>query len=145
MATYGIEHYLPSLEKKMRLARRSLRGWDNKRPPLSHPPLNWSLTTLIAMELGRMGHPGAGVAVLLGFDCCLRILEIAALEARDISNMWLHDAATGKAIEAAGKTTAIPVSIRDSKTGRNQSVPIRRFAVGRLVEQWVGSSQRRHS
>ena len=42
MATFGVEHYMPELEKKLRLARPSLKGWTNLRPPVSHPPLNYS-------------------------------------------------------------------------------------------------------
>ena len=66
MALFGVEHYLPALQKKLQLGRRSLTGWNNLRPPIAHPPLNWALTCLIAVEVCRMGHPGAAAAVLLG-------------------------------------------------------------------------------
>ena len=62
MAVFGVEHYLPLLEKEMKMARRSLRGWSNLRPPISHAPMSWSLACLVAIELTRMGHPGAAVA-----------------------------------------------------------------------------------
>ena len=87
MALFGVEHYLPALQKKLQLARRSLTGWNNLKPPIAHPPLNWSLTCLIAVEICRMRHRGAAVAVLLGFDSYLRISEIGGMRARDVSDM----------------------------------------------------------
>ena len=51
MAVFGVEHYMPELEKQMHLARRSLKGWTNLRPPLSHSRVNWALTCLMAMEV----------------------------------------------------------------------------------------------
>ncbi len=87
MAVFGVEHFLPGLQGEMVLARRSLRGWDNLRPPQSHPPLNMALTSSLAAEMSRMGHPGAGVATLLGFDCYLRISEIAALRVYNVADL----------------------------------------------------------
>ena len=46
---------MPLLEKELKMARRSLRGWTNLRPPVAHAPMSWSLACLVAIELNRMG------------------------------------------------------------------------------------------
>ena len=125
-AIYGIEHYLPRTEKQLVLARRSEKGWKKFRPPLSHPPLNWGLTCLIAEQLARGGHPGAAVAVLVGVDCYLRISEIGSLRACDIS-----------VLEGAVRDgTNTLVSLAHCKTGDNQSVVVRRESVSGLLVGW---------
>ena len=65
MAVYGIEHYVPAFQEKLVMARRSLKGWSNLRPPKAHPPITYGLACVVAAELSRMGHPGAAVGVLL--------------------------------------------------------------------------------
>ena len=64
MALYGVEHFMPGFQEKLILARRSMRGWTNLRPPHAHPPITYGLTCVVAAELSRMGHPGAGLAAL---------------------------------------------------------------------------------
>ena len=137
MATFGVEHYMPELEKQLHLARRSLQGWSNLRPPLSHSPLNWALACLIASELNTMGHPGMAIAVVLGFDCYLRISEIANLRACDVTDILLVDQEVGRAMEQSGKGTSTLVTLPHTKTGMNQSVCIRRPVVEAKLLNWV--------
>ena len=142
MALYGVEHFLPGLQDEMVLARRSLRGWDNLRPPQSHPPLNMALTSLLAAEMNRMGHPGAGVATLLAFDCYLRISEIAALRVCDVADLGVLVPHTYGQMRAGMSGTLI--TIPTSKTWENQSVQVRRTQVAALLDTWVRYVERRN-
>ena len=102
-AIYGIEHYLPRCKGRLVAAYRRERGWRLWNPPSAHPPINWQLTTYLAQHVPSMGHVGAGVAFLLGFDCFLRISEIADLRVCDVvqlgervradTNVLMNDAA----------------------------------------------------
>jgi len=137
MAVFGVEHYLPQLEKQMKLARRSLKGWTNLRPPVSHSPLNFSLVSLIAMELDRMGHPGAAVAALIGFDCYLRISEIGGLRVCEVSDIKDSDLHLGRQVARGGRGTTTLLSIPVSKTWSNQSVQVRRPVLAGLLWSWI--------
>jgi hypothetical protein len=134
MALYGVEHFLPGTEKRLHLARRSLRGWNNLRPPLSHAPLNWALTCLIAAELSQMNHPGAGIAVLLGFDCYLRISEIGNMRRGDVVDLLAEGQPTREASQG-GSTTLLSIPL--TKTWENQSVQVRRRVVAGLLDSWI--------
>ena len=46
-------------------------------PSFFPPPINWQLTCYLAQQVASMGHVGGGVGVLLGFDCYLRVSELA--------------------------------------------------------------------
>ena len=135
MAVFGVEHFLPSLQKKMVLGRRSIEGWNNLRPPTPHPPITYALACLVAAELSRMGHPGAAVAVLLAYDCYLRISELGDLRVCDISEVseiMLDDSGLRPL-----SFTGTLVSLQHCKTGNNQSVRVRRPQVGALLTSWV--------
>ena len=128
-AVYGIEHFLPATRPELVLGRRSITGWQKLRPPVSHPPIPWHLTTLIAVEMAKMGHAGAGIGLLLSFDCYLRVSELCSLRTYHISDLQNlagdpHDSGT-------------LVSLAHCKTGNNQSVRIARGSVQSLLEQWV--------
>ena len=92
-------------------------------PTLSHTPWNWGLTCLFAEQLARDGHPGASVAVLVGFDCCLRIFETGALRVCDVNVLE----------KAVRDGTNTPVSLARCKTGDKQKVLARRESVSGLL------------
>ena len=86
-AIYGVEHFLPRFQGLLKLARRSEVGWRFLRPPKSHSPINWALTCMMGQHLASKGHVGAGVAVLTGFDCYLRISEIEGIRLCDLEDI----------------------------------------------------------
>ena len=55
------------------VSRQCLRGWKNKHEVKSHPPLTWELTVVIACTLARSGYHAPAIAMLVGFDCYLRV------------------------------------------------------------------------
>jgi len=136
MALFGVEHYLPTLEKKLRMARRSLT-WTNLRPPVSHPPITYGLTCLLAAELDRMGHPGAAVAILVGFDCYLRISEIGGMRIMDVAMIMERDYRLGQEIRKGGRATDTLISIPLTKTWENQSVFVKRAPLAGLLWSWI--------
>ncbi len=95
----------------------------------AHPPLTWEMTLLIACTLARSGHRDAGVATLLAFDCYLRVGELCRLRLCDV--VMPHDARMGSAF------TGMVVCLPRAKTGLNQSVPVRRPAVGAVLHDYV--------
>ena len=126
-AIFGCEYYFPVFSKQLVMARRSLSGWTGLRPPQAHPPLHWGIACLIAVQMHNMGHVGAGVAVLVGFDGYLRVSEIADVRASDVHEVE----------EDVRGYTRILVNLREkTKTGRNQSFLIRRSAVAGLLVCW---------
>ena len=125
-AIYGIEHYLPRCKGRLVGAYRSERGWRMWNPPSSHPPINWQLTCCLGQQVASMGHVGGGVGILLGFDCYLRVSEIADLRVCDVIQL-------GERVRA---DTNVLISLANCKTGRNQSVIVRRPSVATLVLQW---------
>ena len=86
-----------------------------------------------------MGHPGAAVAVLLGFDCYLRISEIGGMRARDVADM--SHLLRGQTLNAAGVNwrgmSSTLLSLPITKTWENQSVRVRKPEVAGLLDTWV--------
>ena len=77
-AVFGVEHFLPEV-KPLNLARQCLRGWAGLRPPQPAAPMPRDLVLAVAAVLSLLGEPGAALAVLVSFDCWLRISEVSGL------------------------------------------------------------------
>ena len=116
------------------ISRQCLRGWKNKHQVKSHPPLTWELTVVIACTLARSGYHAPAVAMLLGFDCYLRVSEITGLRRCDI--VMSNDARMGRA------HTGMAVCLPRSKTGLNQSVSVQNPDVATLLSHWIKSLPR---
>jgi len=115
-ALYGMEMYMPHLRRQLVRSRQAIRGWRKLVPAVSHPPLTWELTNVIALQLAHHGHWRYGVAVLLGFDCMMRVSELLALTTDDIADDY--DCRIG--MEHKGMV----ICLRKTKTGTYKSVEV---------------------
>ena len=114
MALHGVEFWMP-VAKPLKLARSCLYGWGKLCPPRPYAPMPRDLVYAVAALCALAGHVAPGLAVLLSFDCFLRISEVAGLTVGDIVD---H---RGQA-DTVGRGVA--VYLRVTKTGRRQAVMI---------------------
>ena len=121
------------LDLKTRLftARQCLKGWASVKQTNSHAPLTWELTLVIACTIARSGHHAAAVAMLVGFDCYLRVGELLRLRRRDI--VMPNDARMGSA------DRSMAVCLGQTKTGRNQDVPLQNPDIMAVLCLWMRS------
>jgi integrase len=126
-AYYGLLHFFPRFKRNLPEAEMTLRGWDLLYPGQSYPPLTWNLTVLIAFQLRVMGHHQAAIAVLLSFDCFLRITECVSLVVQDVAIPW--DPRLGV------RQAWMALSLRHTKTGKNQWVTITRPEVATILNR----------
>jgi len=132
-AVYGVQHFAPWMADKLRRAKLALKGWKRSHPSESHPPLTWELTCLLSTYLTLRGHHDAGLAMLVGFDCYLRIGEILNLKVSDIATA--NDPRLGAAYSGS------MLRLDKTKTGRNQSVTIENQSVARLLAHHIRGRQ----
>ena len=97
-------HQLPSTD-------RALRGWNRLRPSTAKAPVSYGFTLLLANTLLARGEVEAGLFCIVAFDTFCRANELLKLVRMDVS------------LPAAGMPGGL--RLRDTKTGRNQSVTIR--------------------
>lgn len=124
-ARQGLFLALPEAKEHLPRTALALKGWMKESPTVSYPPLTWPLACLIACRLIRDGHMRAGVGVLLGFDCLLRIGELTSLKASDIADV--KDARLGNL------PVKMHLALRSTKTGPNQFVQLMNDDVQSLV------------
>jgi integrase len=125
---YGLRMLMPRLKYELLTAEFALKQWRRLRPPESYPPLSWELTTAIAMQMVRRGYARYAVAVLLSFDCLLRISEVVALKREDVKDPC------DKNVSADFRYVSI--NIARAKAGRNQAVDVWNGPVTALL-RWV--------
>lgn len=128
-AYYGLLHFYPAFQGRLPESEMTLRGWDKLHPGQSYPPLTWNLTCLIAQQLAVSGNSAAAVAVLLSFDCFLRIAECVGLLVSDVATPG--DPRLGVAQAWTG------IGIRFAKTGQNQWVQVTRPEVAVLLGRFI--------
>jgi hypothetical protein len=131
-ALYGLEHWLPEV-KPLTLGRRCVRGWDRLVPPRPAAPMTMDLARACAALACLDGELGAGLAMLLSFDCWLRISEIAGLRSGEIVD-------TRGAADPVGR--GISVFLPIAKTGRRQAVMVADPSVAMLLLAWKDASER---
>ena len=90
---------------------RALRGWNRLRPATSKAPVSYGFTLLLANTLLTRGEVEAGLFCILAFDTFCRANELLKL-VRDDVTLPSGDMPGG-------------IRLRDTKTGRNQSVTLR--------------------
>jgi len=125
----GVVFRRPELRLQLGESRLRLRGWQRTRRTQSHPPLTWELAVVFAVTMSKSGHHAAAVALLLAFDCYLRVGELVRLQRADV--ILPHDARTGRS------HTGMALRLAVTKTGLNQWVSIQDSAVGELLESWI--------
>jgi integrase len=128
-ALHAVVYHRPDLRARMYVSRQCLKGWERVKKSSSHPPLTWELTVAIACTLARSGFHAPAVAMLVAFDCYLRVGELTRLRLRDI--VMPNDSRMGRA------HTAMAVCLARTKTGLNQSVALVRPEVAGVLCAWV--------
>lgn len=128
-AVFGVQHHAPWMAQHLAASKLALKGWHRLQPSESHPPLTWELTCLLAVWLAIRGERDAALALLLGFDCYLRISEILGLTVRDVATA--NDPRLGAAYRG------MMVRLARTKTGVNQAVTVEHLVVARLLQAHV--------
>jgi integrase len=133
-ALHAVIYHRPDLKARLFISRQCLTGWERVKKSVSHPPLTWELTVVIACTLARSGFHAPAVAMLVAFDCYLRVGELTRIRLRDV--IMPSDPRMGLA------HTGMAVCLAQTKTGRNQSVALQRPDVASVLSAWVTSLPR---
>jgi Phage integrase family len=111
----GVGLVLPVMNVQFHQTDRALAGWAKLKPAVSYPPISYELTVAVAVTMARNGAYDAGVGILVAFAGWLRIGELTRLVATDVMDMQTTQAAPQRTF----------LSIRQAKTGKNQSVELK--------------------
>jgi integrase len=130
-ALHAVVYHRPDVKAHMFVSRQCLKGWERVKKSVSHPPLTWELTVVLACTLARSGYHGPAVAMLVGFDCYLRVGELTRIRRRDV--VMPNDARFGRA------HSTMAVCLARTKTGLNQSVAVQSQDVADILCIWVRS------
>ena len=134
---YGIVMYLPQLKYSLFKTRRALKGWDKRSPSESYPPMTWELAQLVAIHLRHSGNFRDGhrmsIAVLLAFDCLLRIGELLNLRREDVA-----DSGDGR---IGAEHRGLILRLRQTKTGPNKDCTVEDPVVVALLRELVRTSR----
>jgi integrase len=128
-AVFGLQHYAPWMARDLASAKLALKGWLRLHPSKSHSPLTWELTCLLSVWMALRGERAAALAMLVGFDCYLRISEILGLKVRDVA--FTNDSRLGSAYRG------VMLRLAKTKTGANQAVTVEHAAVAALLQAHV--------
>ncbi len=128
-ALHAVVYHRPDVKARLFISRQCLKGWERVKKSTSHPPLTWELTVAIACTLARWGFHAPAVAMLVAFDCYLRVGELTRIRLRDV--VVSSDPRMGLA------HTGMAVCLARTKTGLNQSVAIHRPDVASVLSAWV--------
>ena len=94
-------------------------------------PLDFCYACAVTCALA--GAVAVAVALLVSFDCLLRISEVAALKVGDVVDHRAQADPVGR---------GVAVYLRSTKTGRRQAVMIEDAAVAELLVQWQAAVAR---
>jgi integrase len=130
-ALHAVVYHRPDVKSQLYISRQCLKGWERVKKTASHPPLTWELTVAIACWIARAGFLAPAVAMLVAFDCYLRVGELTRIRLRDV--VLPNDARMGDA------HTGMAVCLARTKTGLNQSVALHRPAVATVLCDWIHS------
>lgn len=133
-AVYGLEHLFPELKGHLGRSHQSIRSWRKKRPGKSKPPLDRNLAYFLAMRFARAGRLDLCLAVLLTFNCMLRVSELARLRMEDVF------------LPGDGRLSArqrVPLlRLGKTKTLRELSAEVDDPFVAALLKWWIRSCRR---
>jgi integrase len=130
---YGVQHHSPWLAHQLGASKLALRGWKRAHPSTSHPPLTWELTCLMATWMAIHDQHDAALAMIVGFDCYLRIGELLSLTLKDVAIS--NDPRLGSAYQG------VLLRLAHTKTGPNQAVTVENGDVSRLLTRHIGLRQ----
>jgi hypothetical protein len=131
-AIAGVTTAIRPSPNTLRFANAAMRGWRRAEPSTKTRPMPWPVAVLLAMQLTRTGHGRMGVAVLLAFRAMLRIGEVLALCASDITSAppfdGNHHPPLPRPDPIIGDGTHGPrpmyIRLRHTKTGPNQTARV---------------------
>ena len=126
-ALAGILLWLPEASGALPLSRKSLKGWMRLQPPKPYAPMPLHVALAAAILRAVVGDFGTAVALLVGFDCWLRISEVSGLRADDVKDQRTHPDAAFR---------GVVLFLRATKTGLRQSVSVSDPAVATLLVCW---------
>lgn len=131
-ARNGLHLWLPRTKNRLRDSHTILHYWARQRTQQSYPPIPRNVVMLVAVSLARRGELHAAVAVLLSFDCYLRVNECLNLTKADVTIPT--DRRLGGDIHE--KTT---IHLRKTKTLDNLSCVVHDPVIARLLHRIVAS------
>ena len=127
-AVYGVQTAMGGVRGTLVDSTRALKGWERLEPSVQRPPLLWELAVAVAVRLARARHLSAAIAVLLAFDCYLRIGELLAVRVCDVA--LPRDSRSGVVDQCI-------IALPRTKTGTNQSVVVRHPHITSLLSVLV--------
>lgn len=128
-AVFGLQHKCPWMAQHLHGSKLALKGWSRSSPSVSHPPLTWELTCLLSVWMLVQGEVDAALAMVVGFDCYLRIGELLNLAVRDVA--MANDPRIGAAYRG------VMLRLAKTKTGNNQTVTVEGKEVSDLLQQHI--------
>ena len=131
-ALHGIEFFMPEA-KPLKLPRACLKGWHKLVPPIPYAPMPKDLVDALALVCALAGNVAVGLAILLSFDCLLRISEVAGLRVGDIVDHRQQADAVGR---------GVAVYLRSTKTGLRQAVQIDDPHLAAVLVEWQAAVAR---
>lgn len=128
---YGLCVERPRVKPFLLTSRLALRGFIKLKPSRPWKPIPWHVTLVIACWMARFKRAEYGLAVLLAFDCCLRVNELINLRFNDFAygGDYRFDDLDGKMI----------IRLRTTKTGFNQGVAVSDPHVKYLMKTYLHS------
>ena len=128
----GVQMRCPQMKRRLTSATLALKGWEKLVPSVPYPPLTWDLAVCVAVHMsGNTSDSSHGLAVLLAFDCYLRVGELVGLRRCDVADTG--DVRMGSAYRG------MSLRLARTKTGRNQWVTVRHphviFLMRRLIRR----------
>lgn len=143
---YGLYLLQPNMRGMLRHSEQLLHGWSRLKPSVSHPPLTWPVTLLIAATMAKNGFYDCAVATLVGFDGLLRISELVNIRVRDVSALSdVRRGATSSLTTQVFQSHISPSADRvclclpSTKTGSNQWCELYTDGVGILLVRWLNA------
>lgn len=112
----GIHMIILRLKGLLKTASTAVEGWKRLRPPESYPPATWELIVTAAIRMVEKGFSRFALAVLVQFECLLRIIEVTAIRCEHIIDEG--DVRVGK--DFGGMYVRIPTA----KGGKDQVADI---------------------
>lgn len=131
----GLVRYLPAVRHEMLRTRMALVGWLKLRPTVSYPPLPWPVTCVMAARAVHLGCPRFALALLLGFDCLLRLGELLNIRWRDVAD------SRSTAVVHSG-FHGVAIALPRTKTGRNQWVVVEHPQLVNILRRLLASAPR---
>ena len=130
-AVFGVEHLHPQLKGQLPRCRMSLAGWGKMKPSKPRPPMPKNVMLFLAMRFARAGRIDLCLAMLVTFDCMLRVSELTRLKREDVlipGDARLGSAARGPILRL-GRT----------KTGTEQSAMVEDPLTAELLAWWIAN------